>query len=504
MLQKFNPNHDPGTGEFSEGGGSDGGGESGSSSKPAGEKPSGGKGGKAKVSKVSDFDKKGVRVDHDTTTSKSKGEKFIKTWNESVGLAPEEFKHDFLGGMKGTMHIDYNESSDQMTISGRLQDEDGQEIGEYQRDLKIGDNKAYSAYFKLKSAETGGGVGKQLLAANVAMYEKMGFDKVEVTANIDVGGYAWAKYGYVPTQSSWSSLSADIRDKLSEDGARNNHAASGSGYTPESWDMIGESNRDAIESAWMRSTREEFIDSEVQNWRDSGQALEDAKRELAGNDPRDEKWAQAAIQTWREGLTDEESAAIPFTNDEILAAVNIEEYSSRSGEGRDDPDISIDESKLSRDDAQPTLPGIPEAPPLTEERTQEITDALTKEFNDHAESEAQDADPPSYIADSVEEYQSEYWSTMDDDQKYEWADRNGELPEYPNEDDDEAHAEPVEVDDPQRDALMKLASSRDPKAIWAIADSAQGKDLLLGTDWSGVLNLHDKQTMDRFHAYVGK
>jgi hypothetical protein len=100
--------------------------------------------------------------------------------------------------------------------------------------------------------------------------------------------------------------------------------------------------------------------------------------------------------------------------------------------------------------------------------------------------------------------QEEYWSSMDDDDKYRWADRNGELPEYPIEDEEEAHPEPVEASDPQRDALMKLASSRDPKAIWAIADSSQGKSLLLGTSWSGVLNFNDKQTMDRFHSYVGK
>ena len=51
---------------------------------------------------------------------------------------------------------------------------------------------------------------------------------------------------------------------------------------------------------------------------------------------------------------------------------------------------------------------------------------------------------------------------------------------------------------------MKLARSSDPKALWAIADSEKGKDLLLGTSWSGVLDLKDKQTMARFHAYVGK
>jgi hypothetical protein len=145
-----------------------------------------------------------------------------------------------------------------------------------------------------------------------------------------------------------------------------------------------------------------------------------------------------------------------------------------------------------------------EAPPLTDETKDEIVDALTKGFNDQAEKDADDAEPPD-MSDRISEYQQEYWDQMSDEDRYRWADRNGELPEYPIEDDeDETHAEPVETSDPQRAALLKLAESVNPKALWAIADSPQGKELLLNTSWSGVLDLKDKQTMDRFHAYVGK
>jgi hypothetical protein len=489
------------SGKWTDGGGGDGGGSGSAPATPASEKPaasSGGKG-KGKVSQVADFNKKGIRLDHDTTINPAKAEKFLARWNDRVQEAPEDFKNEFLGGLPGTMHIDYNESTDKLEVSGRLQ-EGGSEIGEYQRSLDLKNNSAYSAYFVLKKGERGSGVGKTLLKSNVAMYQKLGFDKVTVSANIDVGGYAWAKYGYVPTASSWRSLSSEIRDKLNNDGDRARHTASGSGYTPESWDQIGDHDQSQIENAWMRATHDEFVDSEVQNWRDSGQALEDAKTNLAENDVRDESWAKAALEEWRNGR-DDDGAGIPFTNEQILEAVSLD-YSSRRGDGSDDPDITIDEDKL-KDETQPSLPGL-EAPPLSETTQQEITDALTKGFNDEAESNAQDADPPSYISDSVSEYQDEYWSSMDDEQKYEWAERNSELPEYPLEDDEEDRPEPVEVTDEQQNALMKLAQSSDPKALWAIADSEKGKQLLLGTSWSGVLDLKDKQTMDRFHAYVGK
>jgi hypothetical protein len=504
LAQRFNPNHAPAGspegGQFTAGDGGDGGG---GGEKPSGKPGAGGKG-KTKVGKISDFNKKGIRLDHDTTINPAKAEKFLQRWNDKIAEAPEDFKNEFLGGMSGTMKINYLESSDKLMLEGQLQDEDGKEIGDYQRNLNLGANSAYSAYFVMKRGERGGGVGKKLLAANVAYYQKLGFDKVTVSANIDVGGYAWARYGYVPTAESWRSLSAEIRGKLSDQRDRASHVASGSGYTPEEWHQISDHDQSQIETAWHRATYDEFYDSELQNWRDSGQALEDAKRHMSDvSDLSDEKWAQAALEQWRSGLKDE-GASIPYTNAQILAATDIEEYSSRSGEGRDDPDISIADNKLTGSITQPLLPGIPEAPALTDERRDEIISALQKGFNDEAESNAQDADPPSYISDSVSEYQGEYWDQMSDEEKYRWADRNGELPEYPIEDDEEPPPEPVETSDPQRDALMKLAQSSNPKALWAIADSAQGKDLLLNSSWSGVLDFHDKQTMDRFHAYVGK
>jgi len=50
------------------------------------------------------------------------------------------------------------------------------------------------SYFQ--AGNTGGGLAKDLLRASFDEYERMGVDKVTVHANIDVGGYAWAKFGF--------------------------------------------------------------------------------------------------------------------------------------------------------------------------------------------------------------------------------------------------------------------------------------------------------------------
>jgi hypothetical protein len=485
------PAGSPTGGEFASGGGG-----------AAGEKPeSTAKDKKGKVDKISDFNKKDIKLDNDTTLDKEKGEKFLKSWNDHIGEAPEDFKKEFLGGVPSTMKIEYQDHSDTMEIGGELHDENGRKIADYEYELKLGDNQAYFAYFVLKKGERGAGVGKKILAGNMAMYQKLGFDKVTIFANIDVGGYAWAKYGWVPDRNDWRSLSDEIESKLGDQGDRRNHAASGNGYTPESWEEIGDHDQSQIESAWMRATESEFLDSEIQNWRESGQALHDAKNELTDNfnDGSKIKWAEAALQEWRNKRPDE--GGIPFTNQQILDAVSVD-YHDRNYDGSADPDFTIDLDKL-KDESQPSLPGL-EAPPLSEKLQLDIESALIRGFNDTAEENAQEVDPPDF-SDSVSQYQGEYWDSMSDRDKFAWADRNGELPEYDlPEDEDEAKPEPVETTSTQQDALMKLARSSDPKALWAIADSSQGKNLLLGTNWHGTLNLRDKQTMDRFHAYVGK
>lgn len=55
-----------------------------------------------------------------------------------------------------------------------------------------------------------------------------------------------------------------------------------------------------------------------------------------------------------------------------------------------------------------------------------------------------------------------------------------------------------------RASVLKLLDSKDPKAIWAISDSKYGKQLLLKSNWFGELDLTDKESMDRFNAYVRK
>ena len=66
------------------------------------------------------------------------------------------------------------------------------------------------------------------------------------------------------------------------------------------------------------------------------------------------------------------------------------------------------------------------------------TDLIEEKFDDKAENNASEIDPPDYLADSVDEYQDEYWSSMDDVQRLYFAQRNNmaDIEIEPDEDDD--------------------------------------------------------------------
>jgi hypothetical protein len=195
--------------------------------------------------KAEDFNKGDMNLSYT-----SDREQFLKTWDEKVGMEPEQFKNEFLGGMKGTMGV--SARGNRIEFTGNLVSESGSPIAQYTRSIDFDDNEAHSDYFKIVGSRQHADIGKTMLAANVEMYQKLGLDKVNVHANIDVGGYAWAKYGYVPRAGSWDELSGKIERRLGGGGG-----GRGSGEYPDSWEEMSNDQQDEIEHQWRRETAQE-------------------------------------------------------------------------------------------------------------------------------------------------------------------------------------------------------------------------------------------------------
>lgn len=61
-----------------------------------------------------------------------------------------------------------------------------------------------------------GQVGKRVLQFCMDLADHTGADRISLTANINVGAYAWARYGFVPTTDSWRALAAPIRKSMAK------------------------------------------------------------------------------------------------------------------------------------------------------------------------------------------------------------------------------------------------------------------------------------------------
>jgi hypothetical protein len=84
--------------------------------------------------------------------------------------------------------------------------------------------EARHSYLRLNNEATGGGIAKELLANQVALYQKTKgeINSVSLTADINVGTYAWAKYGFVPDKPAWDKVRSrykipDHFDKVDRD-----------------------------------------------------------------------------------------------------------------------------------------------------------------------------------------------------------------------------------------------------------------------------------------------
>jgi GNAT superfamily N-acetyltransferase len=83
---------------------------------------------------------------------------------------------------------------------------------------------AYHGYFKIAEDEQGRDHGKRIFAKTLQICQRLGVKWIDLDANIDMGGYVWARYGFVirpfdklrangePTE--WPSLRQALLHKL--------------------------------------------------------------------------------------------------------------------------------------------------------------------------------------------------------------------------------------------------------------------------------------------------
>lgn len=66
-------------------------------------------------------------------------------------------------------------------------------------------------YFAIPKQYQGGGYAGRMMRSSVEVYDEMGVKRIDVHANIDVGGYSWAKLGFAANKASAKEVRADVR-----------------------------------------------------------------------------------------------------------------------------------------------------------------------------------------------------------------------------------------------------------------------------------------------------
>lgn len=129
----------------------------------------------------------------------------------SPHFGDKEFADKFFAGMHDPEFISmehaapYEGRGAGLNFTGQLS-VGGNPIGRIDRTIRPDIGLAEHSYLKLDPEVQGSGIGKELLGSQIDTYKKMGLNAVSLYANIDVGGYAWAKYGFVPSKFDWQSL----------------------------------------------------------------------------------------------------------------------------------------------------------------------------------------------------------------------------------------------------------------------------------------------------------
>jgi hypothetical protein len=237
-------------------------------------------------------------------------------------------------------------------------------------------------------------------------------------------------------------------------------------FVPDEWESMGDDLQQEAENAYLKQTYDDYLNSEIDNWHDNGDALDDAKAQLAqefGDGDKDE-WARDALQDWLDGRAENEKP-VPYTLDQIMAAISLDYATGYEGNG--DLTVEFDDNKLMHPstliEGQGTLPGIEEIVPssaLSIEMRDEIEQTINTAFDKAAEKLEGDLDPPDYLGDNVSEYQKDNWDSMDSGDKFSWTQHNTSIIDALQEEYD-AYVKEHEDGVPET-AEVKLPSQFDP------------------------------------------
>lgn len=110
----------------------------------------------------------------------------------------------------------HSDGERQVSISASFLDAAGRQIGETTRYLNFDKKTVKHSYLSINREHRDGGITKDLFASMISTYKDLGMEKVKVGANIDVGGYAWGRYGFIGGPGDLAHLQQRVRNAMND------------------------------------------------------------------------------------------------------------------------------------------------------------------------------------------------------------------------------------------------------------------------------------------------
>ncbi|HOY82944.1 MAG TPA: hypothetical protein PLB92_12485, partial [Rhodoglobus sp.] len=144
-------------------------------------------------------------------------DKARSAWDETdtMKFAVDTWEQNLPNGYRTSVER-INGRGENATVDGVIYNAANMRVGRFTRDLKTG--YAYHAFLQLDSSAQGSGFATQFNGHAEAQYKKVGITKIKVHANIDVGGYTWARQGFQIDERDKESLANSVSRRMARDG----------------------------------------------------------------------------------------------------------------------------------------------------------------------------------------------------------------------------------------------------------------------------------------------
>lgn len=139
-------------------------------------------------------------------------------FQEHIGnyIPEQEFQRDFFAGMHSPKTKMSYVGNKKLGFEGPLKLND-QDVGYMKRTIDFKNGIAHHDALSLEHDMRGSGIAKNLLANQIAAYQRLGLNAVETFADIDIGSYAWSKYGFLPADGpTWQGVARRSQKRLDD------------------------------------------------------------------------------------------------------------------------------------------------------------------------------------------------------------------------------------------------------------------------------------------------